>query len=142
MNKAWLDLLVIGLLIILSGCLMPVPVPGADVVSPEISGRVIDGETKMAVAGAKVAVLRKGREWRPVTVTDNEGRFHLPKDRRYYLMRIATPSPVYRIPPTAEYAACIEISHPGYETLWISAAQGGIQVRGADMGDIEIVTRQ
>lgn len=136
----------------LCGCIIPIPVPGKEEVSPEISGRIIDGKTKQPVVGAQVEVVdspwspgsRKSKG-RPKTITDDQGRFKLPADKHFYLMSFATPCPTYHFPPVGEDTDFILISHPDYEALRVNLVDyvlSGKRIQPPEIGDIEIVTKQ
>jgi hypothetical protein len=132
--------------------MIPLPVPGKEEVSPEISGRIIDRKTKLPVAGAHVAINEPS--WkeidepnkRPSAVTDDEGRFHLPADKHFYMMLFVTPCPVYHFPPVGDRSSTIIVSHPDYETLTVSSYDRWLRDKDGkrlpEVGDIEIVTKQ
>lgn len=142
-------LLHFALALAVGGCLIPVPVPGSRVVSSEVGGRVVDGETKQPVSGAEVRVLGPP-DARPSTVTDSEGRFHLPAVEHNYLMRVVGVDFEEHIPAVGERSHYVVITHPGYEPLTVDLAERVWQARQAgiegfslsELGDLEIVTIQ
>lgn len=71
------------LLITLLGLVSCFPIPGTSSRTPQMSGRVIDMETRRPIAGAQVA-LRDAPKLRS-SVTDRSGRFLLKESRNVYL---------------------------------------------------------
>lgn len=144
----WASCLTLLAVITALGCIVPVPIPGRERVSPEVRGRIIDGKTKNPVPGVEVKVVTwrgSGEGKRPATRTDNEGRFHLPADKHFYLVAFATPCPVYHFPATGEHSYTLVVSHPDYETLQVNLLDYLLTSQKnslPDIGDIEIVTKQ
>ncbi len=137
--------------VFLCGCIIPIPVPGKEEVSPEISGRIIDGKTKQPVVGAQVQVgdlsskkSGSNRKPRPSMLTDSEGRFKLSADKRFYMMSYIMIDE-RRFPSTGGQQQQITISHSDYETLtvdfYLYVVPGGEKGKYM-LRDIEIVTKQ
>lgn len=105
---------------LLSGCMIPVPIPGRIETSPEVHGRVIDRRSRQPVAGARVSFRDGHGTERSRVVTGTNGMFVIGPERHTYLMQIRTPCPVYYLPRPEPYAWQLEIDKKGYVTREIN----------------------
>ena len=91
--------------------------------SPDIRGRVIDYKTGRPIANARVSCLDYPNE---ATLTDTQGRFHLPGARNHHLVAAASWYGSNSYPQDAPHCESIVITHPKY---W----PGGTGVREPDV---------
>lgn len=115
-------LLLTGILAVMGACasgcliLIPVPVPGQEVVSPGVKGRVLDAGTMAPIPGARVSVVGRPEEW---VETAEDGTFFFPVDKDTFLLRVHTPCPIYKFPKPREYTDKVTVAHTGYRAVEI-----------------------
>jgi hypothetical protein len=108
------SILVVG---VLAGCL---PIPHTTPRSNEFSGRVLDAETHLPIAGVSVSLNQSPHH---TIYTDSNGYFRMKAQENFHWLYVA-PEGHWPNPKDPE----MKISHPNYITLW-----GGF---GGDVGNI------
>jgi hypothetical protein len=133
--------LMLALVLITTGC-VPLPLPGHRETSPEITGRLVDADTKNAISNATIMVWAREDD---AATSDDDGTFLLHAGQDFYVFKVVTPCPVYYFPPPQDYEMTIVIRHPAYEGLIIDVFDAYMEdVRGEpiDIGIIQLTPRE
>jgi hypothetical protein len=133
--------LMLALVLFTTGC-VPLPLPGHRETSPEVTGRLVDADTKNAISDATIMVL--AREEDAVT-SDDDGTFLLHAGQDFYVFKVVTPCPVYYFPTPQDYEMTIVIQHTAYEELIIDvfdASMEDVSEGPIDIGIIQLTPRE
>lgn len=107
-------------LLSLSGCMIPLPIPGRVDTSPAAFGRVVDELSKEPVEAVTVTFKDHEGHTRSRITTPANGEFALGPERHTYYIQVRTPCPCYLIPRPEPYAWFLEMSRTNYVTKEIN----------------------
>lgn len=95
-----------------SGCAIPVPIPGTELLAIDLEGKVVDSATGRPVDNASVMWegLPKTKD-----VSDDEGSFMVGSAQDFYLGKIVNPGGHTSFPQTRHPASALVVSHPDYK---------------------------
>lgn len=129
-------------MLLLSMCILPIPIPGRIDTSPFVSGRLVDKSTKKPIYGASIYFKVPGSLPRAKIVSKADGTFALGPEKHLYLIRVITPCPEYYLPPPPPYADTLEISSPGYPSkqIYLRSIYEHTIDEKIDLGDIELMS--
>lgn len=105
--------MLVAISLVLSGCILPLPLPSMSDQSPQFQGRVLDGHSRKPIRNAQLFV--QGDQKHRIT-TDSQGYFLLKPRRNFHVVLLTLPSQGVGY-PRGFRSSVLVAEAPGYAPL-------------------------